>query len=139
GPMVIRLLRGASVPLLLMGMLILAGVTADRVYTGNLLTFLVAGAAIASVGLSVLFSRLPAWAVAPLSTAGLAGYLGLAMWYSAREAGIPGGLATIAVETLRDGIPRLLAALVPVEAQPDTIAVPVIATWLAGLAAAELA
>ena len=39
-----------------------------------------------------------------------------------------------ALESLRDGIPRLLAALVPIEPQPDTIAVPVMATWLAGLA-----
>jgi Transglutaminase-like superfamily/TgpA N-terminal domain len=137
--MLIRFLRGASVPLLLIGMLVLAGVTADRVYSGNLLTLLVAGAAVASVGLSLLFSRLPAWAVAPLSTVGLAGYLAFALWYSARQAAIPGGLATIAVETLRDGIPRLLAALVPMEAQPDTVAVPVVATWLAGLATTELA
>lgn len=137
--MLVRLLRGASVPLLLVGMLVLAGVTADRVYSGNLLTFLVAGAAVGSVGLSVLFGRLPAWAVAPLSTVGLAGYLGFALWESSRAAAIPGSLPTIAVETLRDSIPRLLAALVPIEPQPDTIAVPVVATWLAGLAATELA
>jgi hypothetical protein len=137
--MVIRFLRGASVPLLLIGMLIVAGITADRVYSGNLLTLLVAGAAVGSVGLSMLFSRLPAWAVAPLSTLGLAGYLAFALWESARAAAIPDPLATIAVETLRDGIPRLLAALVPIEPQPDTIAVPVLATWIAGLAATELA
>ena len=137
--MVIRFLRGASVPLLLIGMLIVAGITTDRVYSGNLLTLLVAGAAVGSVGLSMLFSRLPAWAVAPLSTLGLAGYLAFALWESARAAAIPDPLATIAVETLRDGIPRLLAALVPIEPQPDTIAVPVLATWIAGLAATELA
>ncbi len=137
--MVTRLIRGASVPLLLIGMMTLAGVTADRVYSGNLLVLLVAGAAVGSVGLSVLLSRMPAWSVAPLSTLGLAGYLAFTLWLSARAAGIPDGLVTIAVETLRNGIPRLLAALVPIEPQPDTVAVPIIATWVAGLAAAELA
>lgn len=137
--MVIRFLRGAPVPLFLIGMLTLAGVTADRVYSGDLLTILVAGAAAGSVLLSVACSRLPAWPVAPLSTVGLAGYLAFALSYAAKQAAIPDQLTTIAVESLRDSIPRLLAALVPIEPQPDTVALPIVATWLAGLAATELA
>lgn len=137
--MVVRLLRGATVPLLLMVMLTLAGVVADRVYSGFLLTLAVAGSAAGSVLAGAICLRLPAWMVAPISTLTMAGYVCLALFVSARLTEFPGGLGTIAVESLRDGIPRLLAALVPIEPQPDTIAVPVVATWLAGLAATELA
>ncbi len=137
--MVVRFLRGATVPLILVGMLALAGVAAGRVYSGSLLTLLVAGAAAGSVLISVLFSRAPAWLVAPFSTVGLGGYLAFALTYSAKAAGIPGGLATIALESLIDGVPGLLAALVPIEPQPNTVAVPIIATWLAGLVSTELA
>jgi transglutaminase-like putative cysteine protease len=137
--MVTRLLRAGAVPLLLIGMLTLAGVTAGRVYSGQLLTLLTVGAAIGSVMVSVLLSRAPAWLIAPLSTAGLLGYLTFCLIYSAKQAGVPADLMVIAKEALPDSIPRLLAALVPIEPQPDTIAIPVIATWLAGLASAELA
>jgi transglutaminase-like putative cysteine protease len=137
--MVTRLLRAITVPLLLIGMLTLAGITADRVYSGNLLTLLTAGAAVGSVLISLVLSRLPAWLIAPISTAGLAGYLAMGLIYSAQQAGIPADLVPLATEALPSSIPRLLAALVPIEPQPDTIAVPVIATWLAGLASAELA
>jgi hypothetical protein len=137
--MVVRVLRASAVPLLLIGMLTLAGVTADRIYSGDLLTLLIAGAAVGSVLISVVLSRLPAWPVAPLSIAGLAGYLGFALVYSAGRAGIGGGWQVIMLDSLRDGIPRLLAALVPVEPQPDTVALPIVATWLAGLTATELA
>uniref|UniRef100_UPI0013C342D6 DUF3488 and transglutaminase-like domain-containing protein n=1 Tax=Allorhizocola rhizosphaerae TaxID=1872709 RepID=UPI0013C342D6 len=137
--MVVGFLRGATVPIILIGLISLAGVAADRVYSGNLLTLFVAGAAVGSVLVSVLFSRAPAWLVAPLSTVGLAGYLAFALIFSAKVAAIPGGLATIALESLVNGVPGLLAALVPIEPQPDTVAVPVIATWIAGLVSTELA
>lgn len=137
--MVVRLLRGATVPVVLVGLLVLSGVAADRIYSGNLLTLLVAGAAVGSVLVSVVCGRMPAWSVAPVSTVALAGYLALALTVAARRAQIPGPLRTIAADSLLDGIPRLLAALVPVEPQPDTVAVPVLATWLTGLAATELA
>lgn len=133
-----RFLRGATVPLLLIALLALAGVAADRVYSGNVLTLLVAGAAAGSVLISVVCGRAPAWLVAPISTFGLGGYLALALTFTAKRAQIPGDFATIAVESLTDGVPGLLAALVPIEPQPNTIAVPVIAAWLAGLASAEL-
>ncbi len=137
--MVTRLVRGAAVPVLLIGLLTLAGVAADRVYSGELLTLLVAGAAVGSVLVSVVLSRLAAWSVAPVSTLCLGGYLAFALLHSAAAAGIDGGLRVIAVDSLRDGIPRLLAALVPVEPQPDTVALPVVATWLSGLVATEVA
>lgn len=136
--MVARALRILLPPALITAMLVLSGVVADRIYNGTLFTVLIAGAAAGSVAISLALTRLRAWSVAPLSVLGLAGYLAFALHLSAQRAGITGDLPTIATEALRDGIPRLLAVLVPVEPQPDTVAVPVIATWLAGLMAMEL-
>ncbi|MFC7245771.1 DUF3488 and transglutaminase-like domain-containing protein [Catellatospora aurea] len=136
--MVAHGLRILLPPALITAMLVLSGLVADRIYNGTLFTVLIAGAAAGSVAISLALTRLRAWSVAPLSVLGLAGYLAFALNLSAQRAGISGDLPTIATEALRDGIPRLLAVLVPVEPQPDTVAVPVIATWLAGLMAMEL-
>ncbi|MDI1462812.1 DUF3488 and transglutaminase-like domain-containing protein [Catellatospora sp. KI3] len=137
--MVIRALRALTLPLLILAMLVLAGTVAGRIYSGTLFLQLVAGAAAGSVLVSVACTRLRAWLVAPLSVLALAGYLAYALHLSAQRAGVDGPLAQLAADALRDGIPRLIAVLLPVEPQPDTIAVPVVATWLAGLAATELA
>jgi hypothetical protein len=133
------LLPDLVLPFLLFGLLAIPAYLADQVYSGALLLLLLAGAAAGSLLVSAACVRLPAWSAAPLSTVALAGYLAYTLQLAADRAQIPGDLATIATESLRDGIPRLLAALVPVEPQPDTVAVPIVATWLAGLAAAELA
>lgn len=136
--MVARGLRILLPPALITAMLALSGLVADRIYNGTLFTVLIAGAAAGSVAISLALTRLRAWSVAPLSVLGLAGYLAFALHLSAQRAGITGDLPTLAAEALRDGIPRLLAVLVPVEPQPDTVAVPIVATWLAGLMAMEL-
>jgi transglutaminase-like putative cysteine protease len=133
------LLPDLVLPILLFGLLIIPSYLADQIYSGTLLLILLAGAAAGSLLVSVVCIRLPAWSVAPISTVALAGYLAYTLQLAAGRAQIPGDLPTIASESLRDGIPRLLAALIPVEPQPDTVAVPIVATWLAGLAAAELA
>ena len=123
----------------LAGMVSCAGLVLGRVYDGTLLQVLVAGAATGSVLLSVLARRLPAWTAGPLSVVGLVGYVLLSARVTATAADVPGGLASITADAARNGIPRLLTALIPVEPQPDTILVPVVAAWLAGLAGAELA
>jgi transglutaminase-like putative cysteine protease len=134
-----RWLRAVPVPLVLAGMLALSGVALGRIYNGPLLAQLVAGAAVGSVLVSVACQRLPTWLVAPLSVLALAGYTAFALNLAAQRAALPGTLGEIASDAVRNGIPRLLSALIPVEPQPDTVLVPVVATWLAGLAAAELA
>lgn len=136
--MVIRALRALVSPTLILGMLVLCGLAADRVYAGDLLTWLTAGAAAGAVLISLACTRLRAWAVAPLSMLALAGYLTFALRLAAQRGGIDGDLPQIATEALRDGLPRLLAVLAPVEPQPDTVAVPIVATWLTGLTAMEL-
>ncbi|ROT29491.1 transglutaminase domain-containing protein [Micromonospora sp. HM5-17] len=116
----------------------LAGAALGRVYADALLSQLVLGAAVGSVGISLAARRLPSWLVAPLSVLVLIGYAGFALWLTARRAELPGDFATVAADAARNGIPRLLTALIPVEPTPDTVIVPVVAAWLAGLAGAEV-
>ena len=135
----VRWLRAAVVPLALVGLIGLCGVVLGRIYADGLLAQLVAGAAIGSVGVSVAARRLPSWTVAPLSVLLLAGYTLGALRIAADRAELAGALPTIVADALTNGIPRLLTAMIPVESTPDTVVVPVVAAWLAGLAGAEVA
>ncbi len=134
-----RALRAAPLPVALVAMVALTGVVLGRVYAGGLLTRLVVGAAVGSVLVSVVARRLPSWLVAPLSVAGLAGFTAWSLRVSADAAGLPGSLVEVAADAARNGIPRLLTAMIPVEPTPDTVLVPLVAAWLAGLAGAEVA
>ncbi|WP_436836971.1 transglutaminaseTgpA domain-containing protein [Micromonospora tulbaghiae] len=136
---VARLLRAAPVPAALVVLVALSGVVLGRVYADPLLTRLMAGAAAGSVLVSVAARRLPSWLVAPLSVAALAGWTLLSLRLAAAHAAMPGGLAEVAADAARNAIPRLLTAMIPVEPAPDTVLVPVVAAWLAGLTAAEVA
>jgi transglutaminase-like putative cysteine protease len=120
------------------GLLALAGGAAGRIYHGPLFALLMAGAAIGSVGLALLLVNAPQWTVAPLSVLCMAGYAGFCVWYSAGAAGITGGYGSVLADAIRNGGPRLLTALIPVEAQPDTVLLPVVLVWLCGLVCGEL-
>jgi transglutaminase-like putative cysteine protease len=120
------------------GMLALGAGAAGRIYHGPLFALLVAGAAVGSVGLGLALVNTPQWTVAPLSVLGMAGYAGFCVWYSAKASGVTGGYLEVLVDALRNGGPRLLTALIPVEAQPDTVLLPVVLVWLAGLISGEL-
>ncbi|MEU4480179.1 transglutaminaseTgpA domain-containing protein [Micromonospora sp. NPDC023966] len=133
------MLRAVPVPLALIVMIVLAGVVLGRVYADPLLTRLTAGAAIGSVLVSVAARRLPSWLVAPLSVAALTGWTLLSLRLATSHAALPGGLGEVAADAARNAIPRLLTAMIPVEPAPDTVLLPVVAAWLAGLAAAEVA
>ncbi|WP_406071265.1 transglutaminaseTgpA domain-containing protein [Micromonospora sp. NBC_01638] len=132
-------LRATVVPLALIGLTALAGVVLGRVYAGDLLTWLVIGAAAGSVLVSVAIRRLPSWLVAPVSVAAMAGWTLWSLRLAATHAELPGGLLEVTADAARNGIPRLLTAMIPVEPTPDTVLVPVVAAWLAGLAGAEVA
>ncbi|MFC7712052.1 transglutaminaseTgpA domain-containing protein [Micromonospora lupini] len=136
---VVRALRAAVVPLALIALTALAGVVLGRVYAGDLLTRLVIGAAVGSVLVSVAARRLPSWLVAPVSMAALAGWTLWSLRLAADRADLPGSLLEVSADAARNGIPRLLTAMIPVEPTPDTVLVPVVAAWLAGLAGAEVA
>jgi transglutaminase-like putative cysteine protease len=131
-------LRTVSQAVLLVGMIALAGWTLGEIYAGPLLFELVAGAGLASVTLAVVARGLPSWCAAPVSVAGLVGYLAFAVHLSAQRADVPGGLLDVATDALANGVPRLLTALVPIEPQPDSVSIPIVAAWLAGLTASEL-
>jgi transglutaminase-like putative cysteine protease len=135
----VRALRAVVPSLVIAAILAAAGVTLGRVYAGALLAQLVAGAAVGSVAVSVAARRLPSWLVAPLSVVALAGYAVGALHLAAAGAGVDGSFAGQVGDAARNGIPRLLTAMIPVEPTPDTVLVPVVATWLAGLAGTELA
>jgi hypothetical protein len=121
------------------GMITIAGASLDRVYDGQLLLYLVAGAALGSVLVSLVLRRAPSWVVAPVSLLALGGYGVYAVEVSASAGGVPGGLVTLALDAARNALPRLLTALIPVAPQPDTVLAPVVLAWLAGLAAGEIA
>ncbi|WP_203855540.1 DUF3488 and transglutaminase-like domain-containing protein [Plantactinospora mayteni] len=116
----------------------LAGAVLGGVYADPLLSQLVLGAAVGSVGVSLAARRLPSWLVAPLSVVALLGYVAAALWFTAQRADLPGSLGDVAADAARNGIPRLLTALIPVEPMPDTVIVPLVAAWIAGLAGAEV-
>ncbi|MFF5232227.1 DUF3488 and transglutaminase-like domain-containing protein [Dactylosporangium sp. NPDC000521] len=118
-------------------MLVMSAFALAPIYHGPLLLQLMAAAAGGSVGISLAARRLPAWSAAPLSVLGLTGAVLIAMRVSAAAAGVDGSVPALR-EALRNSIPRLLLALIPIEPQPDTVLLPVILTWLAGLAAGEL-
>ncbi|MGC4806078.1 transglutaminaseTgpA domain-containing protein [Micromonospora sp. DT233] len=135
----VRVLRAAPLPLALVASVALVGMVLGRVYAGSTLAWLVAGAAAGSVLVSVAARRLRSWLVAPLSVAALAGYVAWSLRLTADAAGLPGSLAEVSADAARNAIPRLLTAMIPVEPTPDTVLVPLVAAWLAGLAAAEVA
>ncbi|MBT8227920.1 MAG: DUF3488 and transglutaminase-like domain-containing protein [Dactylosporangium sp.] len=111
----------------------------SRIYAGVLMPQLAVGAAVGVVGVSLAASRLPAWSAAPLSVICLVGYTAGAVKLAADSGDVPGDVAALSRDALHNGIPRLLTAMIPIEPQPDTVVVPVLAIWIAGLAAAELA
>ncbi|GAA5199549.1 hypothetical protein GCM10023322_75390 [Rugosimonospora acidiphila] len=133
------MVRRLGVAAALAALVALAALPLARIYHGDLLTRLLLGAAVASVLLSTLVRRLPAYTVAPISAVALLAYSLLAVRLAAAHAGLAGPLWATWRDAVGNGIPRLLTALIPVEPQPDTVLVPVVATWLAGLAGAELA
>ncbi|SDZ22041.1 Transglutaminase-like superfamily protein [Micromonospora pattaloongensis] len=135
----VRVLRAAPVPLALIAMIGLAGVVLGGIYADPLLTQLMLGAGAGSVAVSLAARRLPTWLVAPVSVVALAGYTLFALRLAASRAALPDPLPEVIADAARSGIPRLLTAMIPVEPLPDTVLVPVVAAWLAGLAGAELA
>jgi Transglutaminase-like superfamily/TgpA N-terminal domain len=136
---VVTRLRAALVPVAIAALTLLAALPVSRVYHGDLLTELLVGAAILPVLLSVALRRLPAYPLAPLSVLALAGYTLLAVRVTAGPAGVHGSLLGLWADAARNAIPRLLTALIPIEPQPDTVLVPVVATWVAALVGTEIA
>ncbi|BCJ63041.1 hypothetical protein Prubr_00620 [Polymorphospora rubra] len=135
----VRWSRDLPVALTLIAMIGLAGEALGRIYADPLLPRLIWGAAVGSVAVGVAARRLPSWLVAPLSVAAMTGYTLLALQLAARRADLPDPLGALVADAVRNGIPRLLTSMIPVEAVPDTVIVPLVAAWLTGLAGTEVA
>lgn len=131
--------RTVVIAAVLIGMLCCAGLIMSRIYDGPAMIGLLSGAALGSVTVSVAARRLPASTVAPISVVALAGYVVVSVRISANVGDVPGPLGDLLKDAITNGVPRLLTAMIPIRPQPDTVLVPVVVTWLAGLAAAELA
>ncbi len=137
--MVTAVLRRAGLALVVAALVVLAGLSLNRVYSGWLLVQLVAGAAVAASLLSALGRRLWGWVVATVSLGAMAGYALWAVDLSARAGGVPGDVPALTLDAARNALPRLLTALIPIEPQPDTVLGPVVFAWLAAFAGTELA
>jgi transglutaminase-like putative cysteine protease len=131
--------RRLVLAVLLAVLLMVAAGAAGRIFRGPLFDLLVGGAAVVAVLIGLLLARAPQWTVAPLSMVGMAGYTVVATLISAHASGVGGGLGPLLQDAVRNGGRRLLTALIPVEAEPDTVLIPVVLAWVAGLVAAELA
>ncbi|MFY1650659.1 transglutaminaseTgpA domain-containing protein [Solwaraspora sp. WMMB762] len=116
-----------------------AAVLLGRIYDGSAAGWLIAGAGAAAVLVGTFARRLPNWQVAPLSVVLMAGYLLAAGWWTADRAELTGTVTRLLADAAANGVPRLLTAMIPMEAVPDTVVVPVVASWLAGFTATELA
>src|SRR4029450_12677813 len=131
-------LKAAVVPLALIALAACAGVVFGRIYSGSVLFQLAIGAAVASVGLSALLRavRVPGSLAVVTSLVALAGYLAVAtvLTRGARAR----SLGSVYLDALRNSGPRILTSTFPVEPAPDTVLLPLLVVWVAGLAGAEL-
>lgn len=133
-----RWLAALPVPLLLIALVALSGIALGRIYRGPLLAQVVLGAAVGAIAVSAALRRAPAWSVAPVSVLAMTGYVAWTLRFTADRATVPGALLDLARDALPNGISRLLTAMIPVEPQPDTVVIPVIAAWLAALSSFEV-
>jgi hypothetical protein len=129
-------LRVAAVAACLTLMCALAGTVAARVYHGQLLVLLVAGAAFGAFAIGFALRNRPSFLAPSASLFGLAAYL-LGAVYLTTDGSEP--LPATIVDALINAVPRTLTALIPVEPAPDTVVVPVFLTWLAATLACEFA
>ena len=131
-------LRMLTVPVVLIGMITLAGGALGRIYLNELLLYLVAGAAVISVTVGTLLRNRSSVLLPPITVVLLFAYTILCVQLTAGRATVEGTLADIYIDAVRNSVPRLLTSMIPVEAQPDTVLVPVVASWAVGLIATEL-
>ncbi len=122
---------------------------ATALFDGHLGPWLIVGAAAGSVLVTTVSGRWSAFLAAPVSLLALAGYClacsaltrppDLAQIQSGLSPQAHSGLPMTALDALRGGVARLLGSLLPVPTEPGTVLTPIVITWIAGLATAELA
>ncbi|GAB4008872.1 hypothetical protein GCM10029992_66430 [Glycomyces albus] len=128
--------RVAVVAVCLTGLSALAGSVAGRVYHGLTLTGLVVGAALLAFAIGFALRNRPSWLAGTASVWGLAAYL-FGSFYLTADGTQP--LPQMLLDAVVNAVPRTLTALIPIEAAPDTVGVPVFLTWIASGLACEFA
>ena len=129
-------LRVAVVAVCLTGLSGLAGAVSARVYHGPTLTGLVAGAAVLAFAIGFGLRNRPSWLAGTASVCGLAAYL-FGSFHLTADGTQP--LPQMLLDAVVNAVPRTLTALIPVEAAPDTVGVPIFLTWIAAGLACEFA
>ncbi|QSB04494.1 DUF3488 and transglutaminase-like domain-containing protein [Natronoglycomyces albus] len=129
-------LRMATVALCLITLCALAGAASGRVYTGHVLTVLVSIAAFAAVTIGILLRNRSATLAWLVSIAGLFTMLAAAVLVTT-DLSQPYGATFF--DALVNAVPRTLTALMPIEATPDTVVLPILLTWVAAAAGCEFA
>jgi transglutaminase-like putative cysteine protease len=134
-------LRTAPVALALLAVAaatVSAGLVVTRIYAGTQLPVLLAGATVGAVAFSVLLRALRAGSV--LTVVG--GLVGLACCLVGATAALrdpsQGTLLAALSDALRNSGARILTSAIPVQPGPDTVLLPIAATWLAGSIATVL-
>ncbi|MGH3712375.1 MAG: DUF3488 and transglutaminase-like domain-containing protein [Micromonosporaceae bacterium] len=115
-----------------------AALVAARLYIGWQLALVLAGSAAASVLLTLLLRwlRSPGGVVVLGSLAGMTAILvGLTAALRPRSQ-VTGSLTAVLLDAVTNSGARLMTSSIPIEPAPDTIALPLVATWLAGTGAA---
>lgn len=134
-------LRTAPVALALLAVAVAtlaAGLVVTRVYSGDQLPILLIGATLGATVFTVLLRALRAGAV--LTVVG--GLVGLACCLVGVTAALrdpnSGSLAAALADALRNSGARILTSAIPVQPAPDTVLLPIAATWLAASIATVL-
>ncbi|MGA8115662.1 MAG: hypothetical protein WCA46_18535, partial [Actinocatenispora sp.] len=131
------------VPVTVAVLAVLAGTLAaaqvpTRIYSGHQLPVLLAGAAVGAVTLTWLLRLIRAGAVLAV----LAGLAGLAAYLVGTAAALRdpagGALTGVLLDAVRNSGARILTSAIPVQPAPDTVLLPIAATWLAGSVATVL-
>ncbi len=122
----------------LAGLLIIAGSAFTRIYSGSFLLFLLAGAAVLSVAASASLRGLRTSLLASItvSIVVMVGYLVAAVAWT-RQPGT-GSVGALFLESIRNSGAQILTSTIPVMPTPQTVVLPLVVVWIAGLTGAEL-
>ncbi|GAA4206613.1 DUF3488 and transglutaminase-like domain-containing protein [Actinocatenispora rupis] len=111
---------------------LVAGLSVTPIYSGTQLPVLLTGAAVGAVALTVLLRLVRA----PAVLAVLGSLVGLVACLVGATAALrdpaAGGLGTVLFDAVRNSGARILTSAIPVQPAPDTVLLPIAATWLAG-------
>lgn len=129
-------IRMALVVFSLIAMCTLAAASLNRVYTGHLLTILVVASAFGAIAIGILFRNRSGVLSSLMSVTGLALMLAISV-LATTDLSEP--FPVTFVDALINAVPRTLTALLPVDAAPDTVVLPVLLTWVAAALGGELA